>query len=233
MLATNVLRTGLMAIFDYRCSAWPSDSRFLELHHDHSVSYVRQGSFGYRCGGWAFELVAGSISVGHLGAEYVRARPCAGRRCLSFLFAPALVQALSERTRIWEAGAVPPLAELMVVGELAQLAAESRSTSASTRPGLCCGASSRDPDRPRDCAVRGDGASADAPWRRRCRSMATPTSPLTSRARRTRQGSTRSTFCGSSSGCSASRRTNTWSGVGCAAQHASWPRTPRRPPTSS
>jgi AraC family transcriptional regulator len=129
VLATRVLRTGLIAVFDYRCSAGPADAPFPELHRDHSISYVRQGSFGYRCGRRAFELVAGSILVGHHGDEYMCTHDHArgGDRCLSFHLAPTLVQAIGERPRIWESGGVPPLAELMVVGELAQMAAEGRS----------------------------------------------------------------------------------------------------------
>ena len=55
---------------DYRCSSGPSDEPFVELHGGFSVSYVRRGSFGCRTRGELFELVAGSILVGHPGDEY-------------------------------------------------------------------------------------------------------------------------------------------------------------------
>ncbi|WP_420894965.1 helix-turn-helix transcriptional regulator, partial [Sorangium cellulosum] len=47
--------------------------------------------------------------------------------CLSFHLAPALVDAIGGRSDAWRAGGVPPLPELMVLGELAQAAAEGRS----------------------------------------------------------------------------------------------------------
>ncbi|MGH8655492.1 MAG: hypothetical protein ACREYE_26475 [Gammaproteobacteria bacterium] len=44
---------------------------FVELHGGFSVSYGRKGSFGYRVRGESFELVAGSILVGHPGDEHM------------------------------------------------------------------------------------------------------------------------------------------------------------------
>jgi AraC-like DNA-binding protein len=40
---------------------------------------------------------------------------------------PELVDAIGDRTEVWRVGAVPPLPELMVLGELAQSAADGRS----------------------------------------------------------------------------------------------------------
>jgi len=51
--------------------ARPADQSFVERHAGFSVSYVRKGSFGYRCRGESFELVAGSILVGRPGDECV------------------------------------------------------------------------------------------------------------------------------------------------------------------
>ena len=46
-----------------------------------------------------------------------------GDECLAFFFAPQLVDELAARQRRWQSGALPPLAELMVLGELAHAAA--------------------------------------------------------------------------------------------------------------
>ncbi len=100
----------------------------MERHRSHSVSYVRKGSFGCRTRGRFFELVAGSILVGHPGDEYTCTHDhVCGDECLSFFLAPELVEAIGDRTEIWQIGAAPPLPELMVLGELAQAAACGRS----------------------------------------------------------------------------------------------------------
>jgi len=128
MVATTVLRRGSISVIDYQCDAGPADAPFVELHHGFSVSYVRKGSFGYHTRGESFELVAGSILVGHPGDEYMCTHDhVCGDECLSFHLAPALVETIGEQTEIWRIGCVPPLPELMVVGELAQAAAEGKS----------------------------------------------------------------------------------------------------------
>jgi AraC-like DNA-binding protein len=128
MAATMLSQRGSVSVTDYRCSVAPGDEPFVERHGGFSISYVRRGSFGYRVRGEAFELVAGSILVGHPGDEYVCTHDhVQGDECLSFQLAPALVDALGAPTEIWRTGAVPPLPALMVLGELAQAAAEGRS----------------------------------------------------------------------------------------------------------
>jgi len=113
---------------DYRCRAGPADQPFVERHGSFSVSYVRKGSFGYRTRGRSFELVAGSILVGHPGDEYLCTHDhVTGDECLSFHLAPALAESLGGHRELWRTGCVPPLPELMVLGELAQAAAEGRS----------------------------------------------------------------------------------------------------------
>src|SRR5262245_20354289 len=127
MMTTTTLRYPSMSVIDYRCSAAPTDAPFVELHHGHSVSYVRKGSFGYRTRGRSFELVAGSIVVGSPGDEYLCTHDhVQGDECLSFHLAPALVEAIGDATEVWRSGGVPPLPELMVLGELAQAAVEGR-----------------------------------------------------------------------------------------------------------
>ena len=127
-MATTVLQHGSVTVFDYRCSFGPSDAPFVETHDDFSVSYVRRGSFGYRTRGESFELVAGSLLVGHPGEEFVCSHDHgAPDECLSFHFAHELVETLGGAAAVWKKGPVPPLPELMVWGELAQAAAEGRS----------------------------------------------------------------------------------------------------------
>jgi AraC family transcriptional regulator len=128
MGTTTILRRESISVIDYQCDAGPADKPFLELHGGFSVSYVRTGSFGYHIRGAAFELVAGSILVGNPGDEYMCTHDhVRGDECLSFHLAPELVGAIGDKAEVWQAGSVPPLPELMVLGELAQAAAESRS----------------------------------------------------------------------------------------------------------
>ncbi len=128
MVATTILRSGSVSVVDYRCDAGTVTAPFVEVHGSHSVSYVRRGTFGYRVGGTSFELVAGSLLVGHPGDEYVCTHDHRlGDECLSFRLAPELIETISDRAEIWRTGGVPPLPELMVLGELAQAAAEGRS----------------------------------------------------------------------------------------------------------
>ena len=101
MGAQAVLQQEAIQVYDYRCSAGPGDRPFAELHEVHSLAYVRQGSFGYRVRGQAFELVAGSILVGRLGDEYVCTHDhhVCGDECLSFQLAPATLETIGGRAR--------------------------------------------------------------------------------------------------------------------------------------
>jgi AraC family transcriptional regulator len=129
MAATTLMQSPFLSVFDYRCDAGPSDVPYVERHDGHSVTYVRKGSFGYRVGGEAFELVAGSILVGHAGDEYTCTHDhhVCGDECLSFQLAPELVDMIDHRSTTWRTGGVAPRPELVVIGELAQAAAEGRS----------------------------------------------------------------------------------------------------------
>jgi AraC-like DNA-binding protein len=127
VVATTILRRGPITAVDYRCGVTPSDEPFVERHVDFSVSYVRKGSFGYRARGETSELVVGSILVGHPGDEYVCTHHVYGDECLSFHLAPELAETIGDDSAIWRTGCVPPLPELMVLGELAQAAADGAS----------------------------------------------------------------------------------------------------------
>jgi len=128
MTRTALLQRGSISVSDFRCSAGPDDKPFVEQYRCHSISYVRKGSFGCQSRGKSYELVAGSILVGHPGDEYLCTHDhVCGDECLSFYLSPELVEAIGDQTDIWRIGSAPPLPELMVLGELAQAAADGRS----------------------------------------------------------------------------------------------------------
>jgi len=129
MLVTTEVQTDDIRIASYRCDAGPEARPFTEMHEGYSVSYVRKGSFGYRTRGNAYELVAGSVLVGCPGDEYVCTHDhhVCGDECLAFHLSPGFVDLIGGDGKTWRAGAVPPLAELAVIGELAQAAADGQS----------------------------------------------------------------------------------------------------------
>src|SRR4029079_1579523 len=126
MAATTLFESPLLSVIDYRCTQTPSDRPFTESHGRYSLAYVRKGSFGCRARGKSFQLVAGSFKVGFPGDEYVCTHDYHDHadECLSFQLAPELVDAIGGPSGRWRSGALPPLAELMVLGELAQASAE-------------------------------------------------------------------------------------------------------------
>jgi AraC-like DNA-binding protein len=132
MPARTLLRCESITVTDYRCSAGPADEPFVEQRGSFSVAYVRRGSFGYQVRGESYELVAGSLLVGRPGDEYLctHEHHACGDECLSFHLAPAMIETISEgrqaKSAVWLSGGVPPLPELMVLGELAQAAADGR-----------------------------------------------------------------------------------------------------------
>jgi AraC-like DNA-binding protein len=128
MTATTLLERPSISVSDFRCDAGPDDRPFVEQHRCHSISYVRKGSFGLHCRGKSHELVAGSVLIGHPGDEYTCTHEhVCGDECLSFFLKPELVETLGDSTAIWQAGSAPPLGELVVLGELAQSAADGNS----------------------------------------------------------------------------------------------------------
>ncbi len=128
MKAAQIFSSSEISVFEYRCSRGPGDRGAPEVHRAFSLSYVRKGSFGCRTRGRTFEFVAGSIMVGYPGDEYTCSHEhhACGDECLSFQFAPDLVEELGG-TKAWRVGAVPPIASLTVVAELAQAAADALS----------------------------------------------------------------------------------------------------------
>ena len=134
MAAITTLHTrsaSSLTVTGYRCVATPDDRPFTELHRACSISYVRRGTFTYRYRGAAHEMVAGSVLIGHGGDEFMCTHDhhMCGDECLSFHLSPELSETLAQAdaARIWRSGALPPLPELIVIGELAQASAAQRS----------------------------------------------------------------------------------------------------------
>lgn len=128
MIRTTLLKHRSISVTDFRCTAGPGAKPFAEQFECHSVSYVRKGSFGCQSRGRSFELVTGSVLVGFPGDEYVCTHEhICGDECLSFFLESELVETIGSRREAWQVGAAPPLPELMVLGELAQAAADGRS----------------------------------------------------------------------------------------------------------
>ncbi len=129
MLIKTLLQGPTIGATDYRCTAGPGDRPFAECHGGYSIAYVRKGSFGYRARGRSHELIAGSILLGRPGVEYICSHDHVhGDECLGFSLAPALAEAMAPAgAALWNVGALPPLPELMLLGEVAQAAAEGRS----------------------------------------------------------------------------------------------------------
>lgn len=125
MQATTLYAGEALSVYAFRCTAGPADKPFVEVHRAHSLSYVRRGSFGCRTLGAEHELVAGAVMVGRSGQEYMATHQhhACGDECLSIKLSHELAEHLFPE----EPACVPPLAELMVAGELLQAAAEGRS----------------------------------------------------------------------------------------------------------
>jgi AraC family transcriptional regulator len=115
-----------LSVFEYRCSAGPDDKPYAETRDAHYLAFVRRGSFGCRTQGESHELVAGAVFVVRPGREYTATHDhnACGDECLSFRLSDELVDSFDPK--VWDLARVPPLPELMVLGELAQAAVEGR-----------------------------------------------------------------------------------------------------------
>lgn len=138
MITQNLMHSGPVTVVDYRCNTGPEDRPYTEVHGGHSVSYVRRGSFGYQHRGRSFDLVAGSVLIGHPGDEFMCTHDhheC-GDECLAFHLAPDFVDLIGSDAALWRTGALAPLPELMVLGELAQAAAEGKTGASADEVGM-------------------------------------------------------------------------------------------------
>jgi AraC-like DNA-binding protein len=138
MRVASLCERPLLSVRDCRCDSGPAARAYVEQFRDHSISYVRRGSFGCEARGRRGELVAGAILIGHPGDEFLctHEHHAGGDECLSFHFAPELIETIGDRRAAWRSGWMPPLPELMVLGELAQAAAEGRNDIALDEVGL-------------------------------------------------------------------------------------------------
>jgi AraC family transcriptional regulator len=127
MSATVLHASPSLTVVDYRCTMGPHDRPYDEVHGRHSLSFVRRGSFGVLTRGRRHELVAGGVFVGRPGDEYrcTHDHHACGDECLSIQLGPELAERLGGPAA-WRTGGLPPLAPLMVLGELAQAAASGR-----------------------------------------------------------------------------------------------------------
>lgn len=125
-MSVSVLSSGPVTTYDYRCEAALGSKPFPEEHRAMSVSYVCSGSFGYQARGKSHELVAGSVLIGYEGDEFVCTHDhVRGDVCLSFHLSPDIAEEIAGRD-FWRTGALPPLSDLSVYGELARAAAQGR-----------------------------------------------------------------------------------------------------------
>ena len=123
METTTLLQRDSMVVTDHRCDLVVPAAPYTEHHEHFCLSYVRKGTFGYRSRGQSHALVTGSVLVGRPGDDYVCTHEHGGGdECLSFRLSDALVDAIA-RPAAWGVCSLPPLAELVVLGELAQASA--------------------------------------------------------------------------------------------------------------
>lgn len=128
MAATTLLKTAALTVVDYRCTEGLNAAPYVEAHRGYSLAFVRKGSFGYTSRGRSHELVAGSMLIGHPGDEYRCSHDhVCGDECLSFHPSPEVIDTLGSNTKSWQIGTLPPLPEMMVLGELAQASVDGRS----------------------------------------------------------------------------------------------------------
>jgi len=176
MSSRTVLHRGPITVTDYRCDAGPADQPFVERHDQASLAYVRTGSFGYRTRGESYELVAGSLLVGRPGDEYLctHEHHIHGDECLSFHFGPEVMERLGVGARAddsaWQSRGVPPLPQMLVLGELAQAIADHRSNVGLDEIGVLLAArlveavAGRSHERPRNLARHRARAVRAALW---------------------------------------------------------------------
>jgi AraC family transcriptional regulator len=108
----------------YACAANGAEHPFAEQHQAWSVSYVHAGSFSCACRGRQFELMSGSVLLGRPGDEYTCTHDHhrGGDECLAFFIEPEVVDEIGGRHGAWQSGGLPPIAELIAIGELARSA---------------------------------------------------------------------------------------------------------------
>ncbi len=145
MLSHRTLLQGPVNVALFDCDGGgPDEQPYAESHTRYTLSYVLRGGFGCRCHGRSFELVPGSLLVGRPGDEYLctHEHHAGGDQCLAFQVADAgwLDEVARGRLGHWQTGGLPPLAELVTLGELARAAAAGHSAVGLDEVGLALAA---------------------------------------------------------------------------------------------
>lgn len=97
-------------------------------HDQAGLVYLHGGSVRYRARGRLFDLVPGALMVGRPGIDFQCTHPPGTTgEGIAFHFQPHCLEALGPVAAAWDVDCLPPLAELMVLGELARASAEGRS----------------------------------------------------------------------------------------------------------
>ena len=118
LTSRTLVRGDSLSVSDFVC-----DAPVTGMHEELSLSYVRAGSLTYQAESCSFDLVPGSVLVGRPGIDYACSHvPGGSGECISFRYQAALFDGIGDQPHAWHGGGVPPLAELMVLGELAQAA---------------------------------------------------------------------------------------------------------------
>lgn len=126
MLTITPLLRGPVSVSAFACTAKASARPYREEHAHWSVSYVQAGSFSCQCRGAHFELMPGGVLLGRPGDEFTCTHDHhgGGDECLAFFIAPEVADEIGgARHPLWASSALPPLPELMALGELARGAA--------------------------------------------------------------------------------------------------------------
>ena len=129
MLTSRELVHGPISVAEYFCTTAPHERPFVEQHASWSISYVRRGSFGCVCRGRQFELVPGAVLIGRPADEFMCTdeHHLGGDECLAFFLEAPLVDEMGGDPRVWRSGALPPLADVIALGELADSAVRHQS----------------------------------------------------------------------------------------------------------
>lgn len=125
MLTITSLVHGPVSVANVRCQTGATERPFIEQYGAWSMAYVQAGGFTCTCRGRQFELMTGSVLLGRPGDEYLctHDQHPGGDECLAFHIVPALVEEIGGGQGPWASGALPPIAELVALGELARSAA--------------------------------------------------------------------------------------------------------------
>ena len=126
MMTITPLLRGPVSVAAYACTAQASTRPYPEQHTCWSVSYVQAGSFGCQCCGKHFELMPGAVLLGRPGDEFTCTHDHhgGGDECLAFFIEAEVADEIGgARHPPWKSSGLPPLPELMVLGELARSAA--------------------------------------------------------------------------------------------------------------